>query len=85
MSEHSDLLRKLRQDLDSVDTSGLSADSVELIEGMKEDLDDVIGAEKVPGYMTHRLQFMAMEFEASHPRLTEFINHVSSALSNAGL
>ena len=85
MSEHNELLKQLRADLDTIDPASLTAESAELLAGMKEDIDEVLGADSVPPYMTHRLQFLAMEFEASHPRLTEFVNHVSSALSNAGL
>lgn len=85
MADHKQLLNKLQEDLKTLASGDLSEDSRELVEGMQEDLADILDSDEIPGYLTHRLRFLAMEFQASHPKFTEFINHVSSALSNAGI
>lgn len=85
MADYKQLLKKLQEDLNNLTANDLDVESRELVEGMKEDIADVLESDEVPGYFSHRLSFLAMEFEASHPSLTAFINHVSSALSNAGI
>lgn len=85
MKERSELFKKLKADLTAIETSTLSAESQERIEQMKMNLDKAMEDESNASAIERDLRFLAAEFEASHPRLTEFINHVSSALSNAGL
>lgn len=85
MADYKTLLQQLNADLGQLAASNLDDDSRELVEGMREDIDDVLGSDEVPGFLSHRLSFFAMEFEADHPQVTALANQVIAALSNMGI
>ena len=82
---HLELLAKLKSDLDQLASANLDEETQELVEGMREDIADVLSSSSVPPFFSQRLSMLAMEFESSHPNLTAFVTQVANALSNAGL
>lgn len=85
MADYKTLLQQLEGDLGKLAAANLDEDSRDLVEGMREDIQDVLGSEAVPSFFSQRLSFFAMEFEADHPQLTALANQVINALSNMGI
>ena len=85
MADYKALLQQLESNLAQLSTANLDEDSLDLVEGMREDIADVLGSDSVPGFLSHRLSFFAMEFEADHPQITALANQIITALSTMGI
>jgi hypothetical protein len=85
MADYKALLQQLETDLAQLASGNLDEDSLDLVEGMREDIADVLGSDSVPGFLSHRLNFFAMEFEADHPQITALANQIVTTLSTMGI
>ena len=83
-----DLLARLRERLSQ---TGLDPESRKHLATLVQDLDGTLGEDGAQGAAgtggrhTHRLESLAVRFEADHPSLAEVIREVIDALARAGI